>query len=347
MYSKEWILKNDFFKKYENEDIFDSLTGVISRKYIIEYVEHLISTNKQFTFTIVDIDNFKIVNDKFGHVFGDVVLRQFAENISNYTGDDGVVGRYGGDEFIIVYEKSVDYFELKSFFRGMYEEAVFRKTYENDGNSLYVTGTLGCATYPRDASNYDILFNKADKALYRGKEKGRNCYIIYVHEKHKNIDISKSKKVSFDTFIDTAGNFFANKKKLPEKIKSFMHYVRKVLGYGAIFITPDMKLMIDDLNYSIELDGTIENMDALFDDSNIRGFMKLHEVHEKNIYFYNEMKKRKVLSLLIRRIELNGVVYGYIGFIEEKITRIWQDIDRAYLTYADKLILLSNIKLTD
>ena len=98
-------MNKDFFE--DKKDQVDELTGVYRRDVIVQYVDFLISENKPFSFAILDIDNFKYVNDDHGHLFGDEVLKAVAKKIQEEVENIGVVGRYGGDEFLITYPPSV------------------------------------------------------------------------------------------------------------------------------------------------------------------------------------------------------------------------------------------------
>ena len=108
MYDKT-LLDNDFFKEiivdYEGfkvESTLDSLTKVLLRNYIVNYAKFLIKNNVPFSFQIIDLDNFKLINDNYGHAMGDAILVDFAKRLKDAVGDKGLVGRYGRDEFIII-----------------------------------------------------------------------------------------------------------------------------------------------------------------------------------------------------------------------------------------------------
>ena len=106
MYSKEQLIKYPYFEKIlQDRDIstvVDSLTGLISRSYIIGFIHNLIDNKIPFTLAMVDLDNFKYINDTQGHKIGDAVLSGFSSDLKRYLSDYGVAGRFGGDEFLIV-----------------------------------------------------------------------------------------------------------------------------------------------------------------------------------------------------------------------------------------------------
>lgn len=83
-----------FFKG--KECALDDLTGVYERQVIVSYMEYLISNSIPFSFSILDVDNFKFVNDNYGHLIGDEVLKMVASTLKNVVADYGIIGRYGG-----------------------------------------------------------------------------------------------------------------------------------------------------------------------------------------------------------------------------------------------------------
>ena len=121
---------------------------------------------------------------------GDAVLIKVAESLVDQMEGIGVVGRFGGDEMILVNLRDRTYPEKKEFLNRLYSDGtVLRQSIPLEDCEPFVTGTVGCATYPDDAKDFDGLFALIDKTLYRGKTKGRNCYIIYVEEKHRDLEI--------------------------------------------------------------------------------------------------------------------------------------------------------------
>ncbi|MGM9972055.1 MAG: GGDEF domain-containing protein [Anaeroplasmataceae bacterium] len=184
------MAENAFF--VNKTDKFDSLTGLYRRERMFEYIEYLISHNIPFSYAILDVDNFKNVNDTYGHLFGDLVLKTIANELLGIVKHNGVIGRYGGDEFMLVFENVVDYDEQ---WRTCFDILKSEKTLTNDEVANFTwTYTIGMAKFPFDADEVNDLLELADKALYRGKVKGRNCFIIYLEEKHKEICVTSKRE---------------------------------------------------------------------------------------------------------------------------------------------------------
>ena len=194
MYQEEQLKRYPFFRELLREAplsaILDSLTGVVARPYMLRFIRSLIAEGTPFTMSIVDLDNFKSVNDNYGHRTGDAVLTGVCGDLRTYVGERGVVGRFGGDEFLFVWFGGTGYDEVHAFFSGMFRrQEVFRRECRYGDADLTMTGTCGIVRFPKDAPDFSTLFSLADKALYRGKTKGRNCFIIYLPEKHAHLNI--------------------------------------------------------------------------------------------------------------------------------------------------------------
>ena len=165
----------------------DQLTGLILKDDITTHCKKIMAENeKRVALAIVDIDNFKNVNDHFGHAMGDTVLKKCAAILDREAGEYGKAGRIGGDEFLVIFDNFTVVEEVKNILRGIKNNVLQAYVEERDG--FYVSTSIGCAIFPDDADNYDTLFALADHLLYRAKQKGKNRYIIYEKEKHGSVN---------------------------------------------------------------------------------------------------------------------------------------------------------------
>ena len=176
-----------------NVNKHDSLTGLVEKADIIKIARERIDDRRVegTSLVIIDIDNFKSINDTYGHQFGDEVIKKVADIVSNEVGDSGISGRFGGDEFfVIIYiVKTED--ELRSILKGIKNKvsATFPDKGVDKDNPISVS--IGAAVFPDDADNYEDLFTIADHCVYLAKEKGRNRYIIYNRDKHGDLESIK------------------------------------------------------------------------------------------------------------------------------------------------------------
>jgi len=173
------LLNRDLRKKHEeilHLSRTDGLTGLSNRRTILEVLEKAVEfSNAQgqvVSVALFDVDRFKEVNDSAGHLVGDEVLRQISSFAAQALGQDGTLGRYGGEEFLIVLPGA----DLEQA-RAIAEEirvAVLRGT---EAKGRAVTITLGVARH-QPGSAVDHLLSAADHALYQGKEAGRNRVMV-------------------------------------------------------------------------------------------------------------------------------------------------------------------------
>lgn len=147
----------------------DYLTKLPNRRLVLAKIGQLIEQKKSFYIALADIDHFKDVNDRFGHVKGDEILIRLAEILNSAVGDGGFVGRWGGEEFLIVLEtdRADTILERADGIR----RAVGEYLHEDIGKNITVT--IGLCRY-RENISMDITIANADKALYQGKVAGRN-----------------------------------------------------------------------------------------------------------------------------------------------------------------------------
>jgi len=156
--------------------ITDSLTGVSTRRYLLERFEEelkrSISRTIKMSFVLLDVDYFKSYNDNYGHLTGDQILREIGSIIMENIREIDVVGRYGGEEFCVVLpetDREGAYYAAERIRVGV--EKTLIKAYDTN---FTVTISAGTSTFPEDSSDSAELIDKADGALYRAKKLGRN-----------------------------------------------------------------------------------------------------------------------------------------------------------------------------
>jgi len=168
-----------------NELQYDSLTGVYNKKTITEYAKKRISEEKEkrIVIAILDVDHFKSVNDTFGHLYGDKVLARVGGRLKEIVGEDGVIGRIGGDEFMIVFNGLDDDQVLRGMLRAIRMQIKWE--FAEDFENLSITCSIGASIFPVNGRDYEDLFKKADCCLYIAKEKGRDRYVFFRDEMHR------------------------------------------------------------------------------------------------------------------------------------------------------------------
>ena len=162
---------------HQQESITDSLTGLCTKNYAETQIGKLIGKAHPGALMIIDIDNFKRINDTYGHIVGDNVLKMFADLLKTNTKADDVVCRMGGDDFSVFLTDMTDSKELAwkaQDILDMFSENLKKMDCENAASA-----SIGIAVFPNDGKSFDILYNNADKALYHVKRNGKNAYAFY------------------------------------------------------------------------------------------------------------------------------------------------------------------------
>lgn len=342
MYTKESLIKYDFFKSLINKIdvsyILDSLTKTVSRQYFIDFVNDLIENKVPFTMAILDLDNFKQINDNHGHLVGDQVLKEVASSLVKAIGDDGLVGRYGGDEFIFIYTKSSNYDDIHAFFSSLFLQGnVLRKNIECQTCHPFITGTIGSACYPKDAHSFKELFEMSDKTLYRGKVKGRNCFVIYVEEKHKNITVQKLAREDLYISFYNLATAFERPNNFYEKLSNAFLYLVDILKFDSMYYF-DKTGAVYDIKTSKTVALKSDDFKKVIGDDILYTSNFSTETDLKDDEVINSLPFIKIQSALVIRIEKNNHFYGYILVTEVNNNRIWQSEEKAIIFYFSKMI---------
>lgn len=178
------VLRDVTVRKYYEDQLrymatYDPMTGVVNRASFItaldEVIEQANESGETFAVLYIDLDKFKDVNDTFGHNVGDELLIQFAKRLGESIRHLDVVGRVGGDEFLILL-RDVNREKIEMIVKRMHEN--LREPYLIQENEIFATSSIGIAMYSADGENSEKLIHSADQALYKAKEK-RNYFKFY------------------------------------------------------------------------------------------------------------------------------------------------------------------------
>ena len=329
------------------EPKFDALTGSYERFSIENFARYLLSENHPYSLILIDGDNFKNVNDGYGHKVGDLVIKIIANKLKDAFDEKGFVGRFGGDEFMIVLPDIVEYDEV---WQVCHDVHGFFEDFSVPGYpAIFITITTGLSRFPKDGSNYEELFEKADKALYRGKQKGRSCFIIYLDEKHKSIKIHSSDSPTANSMQqhNTIFNLLAKSKDLSESIPYILKFFTTTLMIDHVAIQGKKSLLFSEI-YSLSRGKNFSYIDNALISLNINKTTEifymnetkqLSQVHQNTLV--KKFAEQQIVSTFFAEISYAGKFYGYLRADTTITFRIWQHTDMDLLLTAAKVIAMS------
>ncbi len=171
------------FEKAEELSHTDSLTGTYNHRYFKKRISEEFHRARRYerflALMILDIDELKIINDKYGHLVGDILINSFVSVLSGSVRSIDIICRYGGDEFCLIMPE-IDRESAQLFMERMRDSIAGHKIrVEGIKESLSLTVSIGGAVYPVDSDSIDNLIRAADMALLKAKQAGKNCSKLY------------------------------------------------------------------------------------------------------------------------------------------------------------------------
>lgn len=155
----------------------DALTGLWDRAYTEKTVNTMLTQGIKGTLLMIDMDNFKAINDNYGHIAGDKTLTMFADTLRKYTKEDDVLCRIGGDEFVVFIKGIVSKSEIGNLAADIISDLCYKLEQSKFETNSSVS--IGISQTPEDGTEFNKLYNSADKALYYVKQNGKNSYHFY------------------------------------------------------------------------------------------------------------------------------------------------------------------------
>ncbi len=330
MLTYDFLEMEPYFEDLDLSGMCDNMTGLLDRESVEQYAQYLVQEKRPFSLVICDLDNFKIINDVFGHSIGDKTIAFFSEILTEIYGDKGIIGRYEGDSFIVIIPDIVDY-------DGIWQVGYLALQYISQVRCELIEGrlltyTVGLSRYTVDSDSLDDLYVMADKALYRGKLKGRNCFIIYLPEKHASIYRTTAQTDSMTTM-----SMHAKVASVLSDHGNLRHNIAYLLEY---FVN---QLMIDHMALQGKETVVLEKVHPLSDvkhffyipenliESNLNDFGMCYindytslEAMKQHAYI-EELRSQGITASCNVRIAYNDVTYGYLRADSSAANgRIWQ-----------------------
>lgn len=339
----------------------DLLTGFYNKIYTEVEVNELITMGdmKEHVLFIIDIDNFKAINDNLGHHFGDFVLKEVASDIKNCFRKNDILGRIGGDEFIVAMKDCND-IDIAIEKASQICNSLQKVYYSND-TSYSISSSIGIVLCPEDGATFEELYQRADKALYKSKEGGKNRFTIYNKDFMKNtsklipnLNHSAKRKHELIDFkvVDTAFNLLYDTVDIPAGVDNVLKYLcenyRVNRGYVFEF---DEESNVYRNNYQWECD--IVPVKGVVDEVNVDVFVKLFEKSNiEGIFYTNDitvvndekavalMQQDKVSSIFLIKSLREGSQDMFFGLDDCLKKRIWSEREIKTLFYVARIIFM-------
>ncbi len=311
--------------KLQQEASIDKLTKTLSRKYLdIAFKDLIVKSkikNESFSVLMYDLDKFKNVNDTFGHQIGDVVLSETAKAVKKNLNDDQIIGRYGGEEFIVLLPNmpKKETFLFAEKIRKEIEELKF------DQDELKITISIGISFFPSNGDNMQDLFLKADHALYNAKNSGRNQVFVW----NENLKIITKEEDSLTGVI--SGDFIEDQQKIralidsismvkttltkAQKIKFCIEKITELSGADSgIFIPIKKNEKIGQILKKSNIKHSSISFNQNFIKTAIKSQKGLYKIDWDNIASIDEITKiptwnSVIIQPVIKAKEVKGLVY--------------------------------------
>lgn len=342
----------------------DSLTGIYNKATTQTFIEECLAgdlRHKNHALFIIDIDNFKHVNDSLGHLFGDAVLKDTAFEIQRHFRDSDIIGRIGGDEFL-VFLKDIS---SKAIVMRKAEALIdiFRRSFTGQKKDYKISGSVGIALYPRDGHTYQELFKNADNALYAAKKQGKDCYCMYSQElkaeKYKSVldyvNLDEEPKMPFiENLKEYIFNILYESRDIHFAIPLMLEIVGKYYGVSRVYVfensdddlylnntfewcnegIPSEMENLQRIPYKMFRDGG-KSYDSLFDEN---GVFYCNDITTLPRIVYGMLQEQNVSSTLQCAMISNDVFKGFVGFDECTGLRFWTQEEIDMLTVVSRVL---------
>ena len=346
----------------------DALTNLYNKSAIRELVEQKMAEStggKSQAMLIIDVDNFKQVNDTYGHLCGDSLLSDVAETLRGHFRFDGVVGRIGGDEFLVYLPEMEEKKEVAAKTRSLLDALHTLKPLKN---ALPISCSVGIALFPQKGADYYALYKCADAALYQMKARGKNGFLFFSPKdcggmipsgySHSAVGVIDSE---VEGVVDEVGEKLAKyvfqmlyaSIDVNTAVNRLLEIVGRAYDVSRVYIfesSADGKRCsntfewcntgilseiqkLQNIDYEKDLGGYQQN----FNENHI---FYCTDIRSLNPNLYNVLAPQGICSLLQSAILDDGEFMGYVGFDECRENRRWTK------EQVNSLTLISNVLST-
>lgn len=313
---------------------------------------------------IIDLDNFKRVNDQFGHLFGDAVLTQVAREIRKLFRNQDIIARIGGDEFLVLMRGISDRNLVESRCQRLI--TALRHIFQNQKNRLPISCSVGVAMSPDHGRTYYELFNRADQALYWAKEKGKDGFVFYDEQDERfrfqqrygsavndRIDSDEEPGLADDNLVRYAFQRLYASKDVEKSVTDILELVGRKMNVSRVYVfenSDDNCYCSNTFEWCNEgIEPEIHNLQNISYAEDIAGYVEMYD--EQGMFYcpdidelpeniYNIVAPQGIKSLLHCAIREGGIFRGYVGFDECVEQRLWTKEQIQTLSYFSEMLSL-------
>ncbi len=343
VYDIDDLKKNvlDMEQKVQQDVLTKLLNKESTKQAVSEYLENMADGTKAAVL-MLDLDNFKAINDTYGHLYGDSVLNQIGSTLRNLFRSWDVIGRIGGDEFLVLL-KDVPYTEVVKERCALLVET-FRKYFNDLMPGLNVSMSVGCVLIPEHGKTWAEVYRNADIALYASKYKGKCQYSVYspgdalpkAGIPNTRIDSNEQSVVTDESFMRFAFHNLYTSQDVEKTIEVLLAHIGIRFNVSRVYVFENndanthcsntfewcnvgIEPEIDNLqNVSYETDAP--DWPSYFDEN---GLVYCPDVTKLTPELRAILEPQGIKSLLHCAIMYDGVFRGYIGFDECNANHMW------------------------
>ena len=347
----------------------DALTKLYNKETAVQIIQNrleLNSDNSSFAMLIIDIDNFKQINDYYGHMFGDAILAESAFRLAETFKKGDIIARFGGDEFLAFIEYSGDAADIEKVAQRVVE--TFRNIYLSESQKFGLTSSIGISVYPNDGTDFQGLFKRCDLALYHAKNNGKDQFAVYddnsmiksfglypkqVSAAGTQIDSDGSDNYNIDSIVPLAFQKLYESDDINDAVNSILELVGRRYNVSRVYIFEDsedgeyVSNTFEWCNDGIESEiDNLQNISYKNMGSNYRdnfdenGIFYCQDISDLAKDFYNILSPQGIRSVLQCAVRDGEKFVGFVGFDDCVILRMWTK------NQIDALIFISELLST-